>query len=747
MVTAHVVSSFRRSLRGFWHTRRPKRAALLGATLATLLVMPQAQVPAQFLRLADLSTAVPGGGYLGGGETFTSLSAPAIAGQNVVFVANSAVSPFEVGGIYAVHSNGGGSVRELVSRRTWLPEFTGPRSGPSAPNNQGEGVFAGFGFSALDIDDRRVGFVAATLPTISSFEIGRNAYVVNFDGSGLQHIYRTPVGTIGNLEVAQDRVVVHAGSPVGLQQFGTAGNRTVVESGTPITPGSSATFLLSGAEYTAYRGGISFAAFVSGFGNSLWRMNDTDTDFVLLRQGGASGVPTAPFPLISMQRLSADTVGALTFQGQGGSAQSGIFTQRTSSDSGMLRREFDTIASTHMLAPSGKGNFSEFHMLATRSRRVFSTSVGGPTTDYLEVDVAFVATDGSGKRAIYAYSDEQVRRVGPLPQPQRVIGVGDTLDGKKISFVEISRNAIGSELSVGETIAFRTRFEDNSEAIYVVPIQQIMPRSGVNVSAQLGFGAPALRQTAAGESSASAAVASGDRTASGNGSASPFTGAVGVAAAAHDGGTVRVQATQQFVVLGETPGDPVDVDFGFNLSGTLGVEDRGCSPCFAKVSLRALVYLFGAPPIVLFDGELQAFGNGTIDRLGAYAEPSSVGDVLGHPDPFGDGREAYGFSVHSTRVFEDAVRSRVGDTLAVQYNLEVEASGSAIADFSHTLTAEAGINSGDASLAALHLAPIPEPGQFVLMLCGITMLIVRMSRQWRRDQRLVGILKGSARHA
>lgn len=148
---------------GLFHwLQSPKRR--LGVTVSVLLAIllwagPAQQAGAQFVRLVDLDTLVPGGTFFGpgqGGETFSGLSAPLVDRGSVAFVANTSDYPgTEVSGIFRTSVNGG-PVLELVTKRTWLPEYAGPRSGPSAPNNQGEGVFAGLGFSVLDFQDGRL---------------------------------------------------------------------------------------------------------------------------------------------------------------------------------------------------------------------------------------------------------------------------------------------------------------------------------------------------------------------------------------------------------------------------------------------------------------------------------------------------------------------------------------------------------------------------------------------------------------
>lgn len=733
------VHSTTRRFAGRGSRRVAPRTARLAVVLGALAVAcPSGGADPDFVRLADLNTLVPGGS-LGGLETFTVLSAPSISGSRVAFAANSSTDPFaQATGLFVTQA-AGGSVRELVTRRTWLPEYAGPRSGPTAPENAGAGVFLGV-TGVFEHLDGRIAFTATTLPSFGVIEHNRSVYAVDDGGTGLAQVYRDPVGTIGGLAVAADRVLVQTGSPAVLHQHGAAGDATVVESGMPVGSGISASFLFPGIDYTAYAGGVAFAAFVPGLGNSIWRRNDTDPGFVLLRRADPAGTPTdAPFPIAALSRLRADTAGSLTFLGAAiGNAATGIFTQRTSG--AWQRQDFVAVATTAMPAPLGAGNFKDFQEVAvdTRGQRVGNS---GPT--YLETDVVFTARDQTNRTAIYVQVDDQVGNTASTLRTQRLIGVGDSLDGRTVTHLQIGRNAVANG-----NVVFFARFDDGSEAIYSAPLLQL-PASGVKATTHAArrWATPAYDHAAGATSADSVSsydqpggggVIGGYAEASAEGEAIPLTGGVRVRAYAYSDGeaeaSARVVATQRFVVLGETPGQAVDIDLDFSFSGVMGATgDSGTA--------RVWIDAFLAQPVhgrtELFAGSLVLQGDRTLVRTGAYADPGAQGDVLLDGDPFGDGRDAAGVSILSARTFLSVVQAQVGETLAVEYRIRVSVESgpgddAAIADFSRTFLAGASSSTPGASLAMIHAVPVPEPGPIVLMIASLVLIAGRVRMRGSR---------------
>jgi len=760
MVTASVASS---SIRTRGCSRLLKRAAGLGALIAVCGAgMPQAS--AQFVKLADFDTFVPGGSFLeytsglfpAGTDKFNGFGAPAISdGGTVVFLANSSgtLAPQQVTGLFRVQATGG-RVEEFVTRRTWLPEFTGLRSGATAPNNQGEGVFLGFNSALLEVKNGWAVFGASTLLEFGAPQFDANVYSIKLDKSNLQHLLnanesRSPSGTyapIHNVAGSNVRVVVQAGSPAGLYQRGELGNTTIVDSTIPI-PGASVNFFVSNfVEHAVHPGGVTFVAQAPSGGNAIWRKTDTSLSFDMLRRSDPSGtLSDAPFRLVTFNQLRADTSWAISFiGGSPGNAQTGIFTQRTSTE--LEREAFSVIATNAMAAPSGTGTFKSFTRMATWSTE---QRIGSYSARYLDTDVVFTATDEANKVAIYAYLDDQVNRSGARPQVQRVIGVGDTLDGKKIAGVEIGRNAIFQG-----TVAFSARFEDGTQAIYTVPVARLVPRSGVTVRTEARVSGASTQfftpNVVSGETSASSTSSSassvpppGAMAAAGDGVASPLTGGVRVRASAYvEGGATNgmsrteVVATQRFIVLGDSVGDVVDIDLRFSFNGVLGVTQGGSSTRMeAGVDIEAYLYQPGSR-VDLFSGDLVLTSGSGLERNGAFAEPEAINDAVGYLDPFGDGKEAVGVFVDAEREFLSATTARVGETLAVQYVLAVYARASAnqfaIADFSRTFDAFASTDTLGASLAMIYAAPVPEPEQVLLMLCGLALLFARLRKAQRK---------------
>lgn len=745
----------------------PHRGRLAGvAALVALCLAHGPEASAQFVKIADFDTLVPGGSFLdyagvfpAGSDRFNGFAAPAISGGSVVFVANASATPSQVlNGFFSARATGGG-VSELVTRRTWLPEYTGPKSGPTAPNNAGEGVFVGFSAAGSEFKDDTLVFAASTIPTFGVVEVNANVYALNITNpTNLRHVLRAqdarlPSGTyspILGVFGSSGQHVLHAGNPAGIYQITASGTSAVADSTMQI-PGGASNFFVGAADIAADRRGVTFVAQAPTGGNAIWRKNDGAAGFELLRKSDLGGVLSdAPFAMLTFSQLRAYTHEAITFiSGTAGNAQTGIFTQRTSTEN--IREAFATVATTAMAAPSGSGNYRAFSRIAASSvRQVVQTPLGDRR--YLDTDVAFMASDQSNRNAIYAYLDDQVAPHSGTRQVQRLIGVGDLLDGKRIAQVDIGRNAISNG-----TVAFLARFEDASEAVYTVPVRAIIPRSGVVVETSAWRGSNNSRpmDIATGETAAAGSTSASDAqttaVATGDGLASPLTGGVRVRALARvDGGaggaSTGVTATQRFLVLGENTGDEVDVDFNFSFSGVLGVSGTGLGlgpPPRAFVSVSAYVYQSGRSSLELFDGGLQlrsGAGLTRLDRLADFDTPEALGDVLVDPDPFGDGREATGASILATRSFLDVVKARVGETLAVRYQIGVSATtaepyyddAAAIADFSRTFDAFASTRTEGASLAMIHAVAIPEPGRYLLMIAGLGLVLikVRQRRAW-----------------
>lgn len=723
--------------------------ALLGAVLAT-------PTGAQFLELANLNTRVPGGAYFPsgpGGDTFSALSAPLVSGRDVVFVANTAEFPDpEISGIFRT-SILGAPVQELVSRRTWLPEYTGPRSGPTPGPFDSEGFFLGHGFSPMGFQDGRLAFSASVMPTRGQAELRRNVYRMNANGTDLQHVYRAAGSTIGNVAVAANRVVIYDSSPQPtlIQReigAGGPGSGVIVTTNQPVAPPNTIPiFQLLTADFTAYAEGVEFYAFAGG--NSLWRNIDGSdpAQFELLRRGSSTAAQPAPIPILTMQMLSADTKGSLTFRGgSAGDAQIGVFTQRTATD--WIRSELQTIATTADVAPgallvpgtaapSGSTiRYKNFLQLASTSRVKEVTPVNGPVNRYLETDVVFAATDTgliagtnfpTDHMAIYGFVDDQISSAGPAPAARRLIGVGNEIDGKRISHVQISRHAISGNGAAGSHVAFFARFDDGSEGIFSVPLRPALPLGGVNVAVETR-GTPPARTTAADVLSARAMLApagAGMDAASGEGSQEPATGAMRIAASARGSASSQVQVTGEQLVTGP-PNTLVDVSLNFDLSGILGVQQNANAS--ASFYIVAQLFRSGRDPVQFFDGGVRLLADGTVQRLVDYAEAAAAGDLSAINDPFGDGRLAHGVLVQTQRTFANLVQALAGERLAVRYDLVVESDGFALADFSNTLVASAWTDTPGASLATIHLAPIPEPGQLALMVGGLLLLAARLRR-------------------
>jgi len=720
----------------------------------------------QFVKIVDTGTLVPGGsfqdfgfGFPIGTDRFSSLGNAAISGNTVVFIGGTAFSSGQLAatGLFSAPA-GGGALAELVTRRTWLPEYTGPKSGPTAPNNAGQGVFLDFNVGLTSLKDDRLVFVASTLPEFGKYERPGGVYSIRADGTGLSRVLWTKEPRPGSASgihepiwdvlAAQDRVLVLVGQPTTLLMQRGSTLDTLVDATTPI-PGSAANYSLTALGQVAYPGGAAFVTFQSG-GLGIWRKNDDDADFVPLRQSQISG-GNGPFPIFTLNQLRADSPHAISFVGGSqGNAQVGIFTQHTSTE--FLSRALTTVATTTTPVPiGGSGNFRSFGTIATDSRRV---QVGASGPIYLETDVVFSARDATNQLALYAYTDDQVSSFGSNSSLRRVIGPGDSLNGKTVLATGISRDALADS-----RMAFQVRFTDQTEAIYTVPLQGLLPRSGVKVDTQVldsigdnwqssnsGWGS-----TEAGTQSMlpRRGTRNGPAVASGEGMASPLTGGVKVGAYAYAEWDMvaksSVQAIQRFVVLGNSPGQEVDVDLNFSFSGVLGISGQTVGSQAARVFVTAALYQ-GTGETLLFTGTLTlTYDNSRLVNLvrGGQYSIESDGDVLSALDPFGDGRTADGVSVLSVREFNGATQARVGETLAIGYLLVTTADGghsadhgSAVADFAHTLEAMASTSTPGASLAMLHTlsAPIPEPGQYLLMLSSIALLLVRVGQIRRRSQ-------------
>ena len=116
----------------------------------------------------------------------------------------------------------------------------------------------------------------------------------------------------------------------------------------------------------------------------------------------------------------------LSFNGKFGGLQ-GVF--------GIVGSSINRIADTRTPVPGGQGLFSSFGM----------SSIGGSS-------VAFVGYDANSSPGIYAWVNGEI---------QRVIDASVMLNGKKISQLELSRNAV-----IDNKIVFQTIFGDGTSALY-----------------------------------------------------------------------------------------------------------------------------------------------------------------------------------------------------------------------------------------------------------------------------------------
>jgi len=127
----------------------------------------------------------------------------------------------------------------------------------------------------------------------------------------------------------------------------------------------------------------------------------------------------------------------IAFRAGGSAGLLGVYSNR-----GGLHR----VADTTTPIPGGTGTFTGFAQF---------TSAQGPALDGAG-GVAFLGEGAGGQRGIY------VRRARRL---REAIAVGDALDGKTVSFLDLS-----SEGFDGDTLAFVAGFADGSAGVYTLRV-------------------------------------------------------------------------------------------------------------------------------------------------------------------------------------------------------------------------------------------------------------------------------------
>lgn len=415
-------------------------AAVLVAAVA--LVGAEARGGVTFRRVADTSTAIPGGSgsFTGFGVNFNQ---PSISGSNVAFLGTGA------GGQQGIYADLGSGVQRVADTTTAIPGVGGTFTGFEFPVISGTNVsFAGRGagdFQGIYLD---TGSGPATVAdTTTSVPGGGGGPFTVFLGS--QDLSGTNVALTGIRQTAPQQAGIYVDAGAGLT--------TVADRGTPI-PGGTGNFTI-GADPTISGTNVAFNGFGSGgqrgiyadLGAGLVAIADTTTAIP-----GGSGT----FEFLSLPRLSGSN---LIFRAnKAGGTQTGIY--------GDFGSGLFAVADETTPIPGGSGPFEVIGL----------GSISGS-------NVAFTAGFGGGTEVgLYAlYNGSYVK----------IIDTTDLLDGKAFAAGQASLN-FGLHGLSGDRVVFEAAFADGSRGIYVATIPE------PSAFALLGLGLAGLALALARRSSA-----------------------------------------------------------------------------------------------------------------------------------------------------------------------------------------------------------------------------------------------------
>lgn len=430
-------------------SNRPVAMVFIVFVLAAFLAFAQV-VQAQsfsFTRIADNSTAMPGGG-----GNFTWLNAPSISGDSAAF--SGINSNFTQGGIYA--KSGESAVTLIANRSTAVPggsgNFTGFLERPAisganiaflgfASSGCGErGIFSKLGTSAL-------GLIANTCTAMPSnpnnfCHMGTpsmSGSAVSFWGQFCDN-----PGSCGSCSAANQRVGI----------FTTAGGLRRVADRTTAIPGGSGAFNPSHLEV---------------FGQPIIAGMDT-----VFRGAGASeqegfyhfdGEGSALSLIVDKNTMVPDALGNFVDFKNDGYDFDGTYLAYIDVDS-----TFGFPPTVHRagvyLANVTTGQITTVADLDTPkpgTMQTFDPLTTNPGTPFLAAGVSggnvlFYATDTSNTHTLY-YFDMMTQSIA------RVIGTGDMLDGRTVTSVGIK--LAGGAIMDGLRFGFLASFSDGTYGIYV----------------------------------------------------------------------------------------------------------------------------------------------------------------------------------------------------------------------------------------------------------------------------------------
>jgi hypothetical protein len=381
---------------------------LSSGVMMVAMPTPSSAGPITFTKVADTTTAIPGGP-----GNFTGFGSVSMDGGEIAFVGTGS----NWGGVYLFRN---GVVAEIADQNTVMPDrgilfssFSGPVSINSdniafvASGTTGGGVYTNLGgtlravasYAMTPIPDGTGNFTGMDQPSISGANIAFNGYGSNEQAG----VYIEKNGSLSKV------VDTNTDIPSGTGKFANISG----------TPGK-----LDG-DNVAFRGSASTQdGIYTSIGGILAMVADKNT-----------AIPNGIGNFTNFDSPAIDS-GAVTFHGRGANSQYGIYTNR----GGALA----AVADTNTAIPEGTGTFGGFESYP---------SIDGN-------NIAFVASF-AGRHAqdgIYVSLD------GCL---MNIVDIDDTLDGKHPNWFGMSPQSLSDS-----SLAFRVWFTDGSEGIYAATLPE-----------------------------------------------------------------------------------------------------------------------------------------------------------------------------------------------------------------------------------------------------------------------------------